>query len=66
VAVRTCGRYARIEMALSGTTDRASTLRALSELPAPIALVEPLEIDMEATLLALARDARASGEARPR
>ncbi len=54
---RATGRYARIEVARRDTPGAARVLADLAALPAPVQLVEHAPLDMEATLLALARPA---------
>ncbi len=52
---RATGRYARIEVPLPRTPGAARVLADLAALPAHVQLAEQAPIDMEATLLALAR-----------
>lgn len=52
--VRASGRFARVEVPEAGAPAEAQILRALAELPGA-RLVEQLPVDMESTLLALAR-----------
>jgi len=52
---RATGRYARIEVPLPRTPGAARVLADLAALPARVHLAEQAAIDMEATLLALAR-----------
>jgi ABC-type multidrug transport system ATPase subunit len=55
-AARTSGRYARVEVATGASPGPARVLADLAALPgAAVRLVEPLAVDMETTLLALAR-----------
>lgn len=53
-AVRAGGLFARVEVPLAGSPGEASALRALAALPG-VRLVERVAVDMEATLLTLAR-----------
>jgi ABC-2 type transport system ATP-binding protein len=58
-AVRASGRYARVEVPASRSPGEAEVLRALAALPGA-RLVERAPVDMETTLLALARGPEAS------
>ena len=53
---RAIGRYARIEVPRSQTPGGARVLQDLAALPGAVRLAEPAPIDMEATLLHLARE----------
>jgi ABC-type multidrug transport system ATPase subunit len=52
---RATGRYARVEVARERTPGAAQVLRDLAALPAGVRVAEQAPIDMEATLLDLAR-----------
>jgi ABC-2 type transport system ATP-binding protein len=53
---RAIGRYARVEVPSARTPGTPQVLRDLTALPAHVGLVEQAPIDMEATLLHLARE----------
>jgi ABC-type multidrug transport system ATPase subunit len=53
---RAVGRYARVEVPSARTPGTPQVLRDLAALPAHVGLVEQAPIDMEATLLHLARE----------
>jgi ABC-type multidrug transport system ATPase subunit len=57
--VRASGRFARVEVPEAGAPPEAERVRRLAELPGA-RLVEHLPVDMESTLLALARDGGAA------
>jgi ABC-2 type transport system ATP-binding protein len=56
---RAVGRYARIEVPCARTPGAARVRRDLAALPGAVRIAEPAPIDMEATLLHLARGPRA-------
>ncbi|RIK90824.1 MAG: hypothetical protein DCC71_25385, partial [Proteobacteria bacterium] len=53
-AVRAAGLFARVEVPIAGSPGEAAALRALAALPG-VDAVERIPVDMEATLLTLAR-----------
>ena len=52
---RAIGRYARVEVTRARTPGARQVLRDLAALPAAVRVAEPAPVDMEATLLELAR-----------
>jgi len=63
-SARATGRFVRVEVARTDTPGVESVLAALRSLPdAPVEIAEPAPIDMESTLLALARRGPAEREA---
>ena len=61
---RATGRFVRVEVARAGSPGAPRVLAELRALPGDaVQIAEPAPIDMESTLLALARRGDASGEA---